>query len=166
MNEDQQIEHAAAEDVPYCDIGEGGQRRRTEAGEQFRQAGGRRKEHHADPAAPETGLFAEHVPYRARRTPAKTMTSAVARNWIQIIVRRLRARGGARRVGNTPPPVPTPASAPPNTTPQSSTGMAAFPSRSDVNGSEAAATWMPTPAMTAACRYVLGSGRIHVCLDG
>jgi putative hemolysin len=54
----------------------------------------------------------------------------------------------------------------PNTTPQSSTGILAFPSRSAVNGNEAAANWMATPAMTAAWRYALGSGRIHVCLDG
>ena len=56
--------------------------------------------------------------------------------------------------------------APPNTSAQSSVGIAAFPNSRAVNGIEAVATWIMIPITTAACRRRFESGIVRVCREG
>lgn len=84
QRQDDEVEHAAAEYIAQCDVRQGGECCGTESGEQLRKARGRGEQDDADPASTQTRLFSES-PYRARRTSARTMTSAVAANWTQII---------------------------------------------------------------------------------
>lgn len=136
--QDEQVEHAAAEHVADRDVGQRRQRRGAEAGEQLRQAGGRRQQDHADPAAPEAGLLAEDVAVPGQAGASQHNHDRRAQE-LQPDHRRpppRRARHQAAR--DTLSASAQASSAPPNTMAHSSFGMCAPPRSSAVKGSHAA----------------------------